>query len=266
MHLTGSLPSCSVMKALRIRAADVPYRTVVVLNNTMQSKRTFPKAEIREWRNPASDALRRSSAAVPQDLAPLHDVNERCIEMLAQAARKIGPGSPPLVLLLEDLLKRLTPETRARAARRAVLLCDLQFANPSWWRLARTQPKRPVPLLPEQGVFPRAAALQLARSTLLLAWHTLRSSPQSAVLLGVHPSIAEVISGLSLSDIELLVERRFRHVRPRWEDRPAVWRGLLLAAESENVRKAQEVNLYSLLLLTGDLWSPASPGCFKAAT
>jgi hypothetical protein len=78
--------------------------------------------------------------------------------------------------------------------------------------------------------------------------------------------VADIIVGLSLSDIELLVERRFRHVRPRWEDRPAVWRALLLAAESEDFRKKRDFDLYSLQLLTGDLWHSASAGRPRLAT
>jgi hypothetical protein len=203
---------------------------------------------------------------VRQVLEPLYDVNERCIEMLAQMARKDRPGSVALVLDLRDLLTRLKPETRASAARRAVLLCDLRFANLNWWRAARDHPRRPAPLPEWRGSFPKPAALQLARSALLLAWHSLRSSAQSAVLLGVQPSVADIIVGLSLSDIELLVERRFRHVRPRWEDRPAVWRALLLAAESEDFRKMRDFDLYSLQLLTGDLWHSACAGRPKLAT
>lgn len=55
----------------------------------------------------------------------------------------------------------------------------------------------------------------------MLAWHSLRSSRESAVLLGLLPELAELIAELSLSDIDNIVERRFQHVRPRWEDRPA---------------------------------------------
>jgi len=56
------------------------------------------------------------------------------------------------------------------------------------------------------------------------------------------------------TDIDTIVERRFQHVRPRWEDRPAVWERLLLTAESEDLRKTRDFNLYSLQLVTGELW------------
>ena len=189
-----------------------------------------------------------------ETLAPVHDVNEHCIEMLAQIARGDRPDSVTLVLQLKDLLTALTPGSRARAARRSLLLTDLQFSNAPWWRSARARPARPVPPPTGCGAFPKAAALQLARATLMVTWHSLRTSAQSAVLLGVQPDVAEIIAGLSLSEIEILVARRFRHVRPRWEDRPAIWRVLLSAAASADFRKMRDFNLYSLQLVTGELW------------
>lgn len=52
-----------------------------------------------------------------QSLAPLKEVNDRCIEMLAAAARKErAAGSLTLVAHLKDVLLRVTPEIRARAA------------------------------------------------------------------------------------------------------------------------------------------------------
>jgi hypothetical protein len=99
----------------------------------------------------------------------------------------------------------------------------------------------------------------------MLAWHTLRARPEDAALLGVAPGVAQVIAGLSLSAIDRIVERNFHHLRPRWEDRPGVWRALLLAAESEDFRRMRNFDLYSLQLITGDLWTagaraPLDPG------
>jgi len=177
-----------------------------------------------------------------ETLAPVHDVNEHCIEMLAQIARSDRPDSVMLVLQLKDLLTALNPESRARAARRSLLLTDLQFSNAPWWRSARDHPARPVPPPAGCGAFPKPKALQLTRATLMVTWHSLRTSAQSAVLLGVQPDVADIIAGLSLSEIDILVERRFRHVRPRWEDRPAIWRALLWAATSTDFRKMRDFN------------------------
>ena len=196
-----------------------------------------------------------SAVSVLQSLAPLKEVNERCVEMLALAARKEPSGSLTLVGHLREVLLRMTPEIRARAAERPVLLSDMQFTNTPWWRAAREHPARPAPLPSWRGSFPKPQAVSLARATLMLAWHSLRFTPESAVLLGVIPGVAELIAQLSLRDIDTIVERRFQHVRPRWEDRPAVWERLLLTAESQDFRKTRDFNLYSLQLVTGELWT-----------
>ena len=89
----------------------------------------------------------------------------------------------------------------------------------------------------------------------MLAWHTLRARPQDASLLGVSAPVAEVIASLSWSQIDRIVERQYQYLRPRWEDRPAVWRNLLLAAESDDFRKMLDFDLYTLQLTTGELWA-----------
>ena len=103
--------------------------------------------------------------------------------------------------------------------------------------------------------FPRTSAVPLARATVMLAWHTSRTRPEDAALLGVAPGVAQVIAGLSLSEIDRIVELNFHHLQPRWEDRPKVWRALLLAAESEDFRRTRDFDLYGLQLITGELWT-----------
>jgi hypothetical protein len=196
-------------------------------------------------------------------LAPLQDVNARCIEMLVNAARAARPDMPTLVSHLQGLLRRTTPDMRARAARGAVLMVDMQFANLQWWQMLKDHPNRLAPVPAWRGAFPRQASVQLARSALTLAWHSVRSDRHAACLLGITPPVAELIASLSVTEIDQVVERRFRHVRPRWEDRPTVWRRLLLSAEVEDLRRARDFNVYSLQLLTADLLTPPVP--FKGA-
>jgi len=228
----------------------------------MTKKITPPIDRETAWKapDPGQDPLRLATVSVFQSLAPLKEVNGRCIDMLALAARKEPDGSLTLVGQLKEVLMRMTPEIRARAAKHPVLLSDMQFTNVPWWRAAREHPARPVPLLGWRGSFPKPQAVSLARATLMLAWHSLRFSRESAVLLGVTPGVAELIAELSLTDIDTIVERRLQHVRPRWEDRPAVWERLLLTAESEDFRKTRDFDLYSLQLVTGELWTGPSAG------
>jgi hypothetical protein len=66
-------------------------------------------------------------------------------------------------------------------------------------------------------------------------------------------SVSELIAGLKFDEIDRIAHKRFRHVRPRWDDRPAVWRRLLLAAHSDDAKLLGAVNLHALQLLTGEL-------------
>ena len=56
-----------------------------------------------------------------------------------------------------------------------------------------------------------------------------------------------------MTDIERIVERRFRYIQPRWEDRPAIWQRLIQAASSPDIRLTREFTLRALQLLAGDL-------------
>jgi hypothetical protein len=67
--------------------------------------------------------------------------------------------------------------------------------------------------------------------------------------------VAEVIATLSWKQIDRIVERQSYYLRARWEDRPGVWRTLLLAAESDDFRKTLDFDLYTVQLTSGELWT-----------
>jgi hypothetical protein len=88
----------------------------------------------------------------------------------------------------------------------------------------------------------------------MLAWNSLRAQPATArILLGMAHPVADLIAGLRFDEIARVAHQRFRHVRPRWDDRPAVWRRLLLAAQSNDEKLMGEFNLHGLQLLAGEL-------------
>jgi hypothetical protein len=195
-------------------------------------------------------------------LAGVFEVNERCLEMLVNAARHEVKASFGLVGELRELLKATDPPVRQRAAARTFLLVDMEFGNADWWRGAGSQLSQQVRLPGWRGSFPRASATQLARSTLLLAWNSLRAArdPQSArLLLGMSAEVSDLIASLRLDQIDRIAQKRFRFVRPRWEDRPAVWRRLLLAAQTQDSKLMGEFNLHALRLLAGELMGSTAP-------
>ena len=186
-------------------------------------------------------------------LQPLQHANERCIEMLVQAARDNDKRALPLVTQLREVLTCLTPESRARAAGKPFLLVDFQFGNDAWWQELKSRPARPSLSPSGRGGFPRASAIHLGRATLMLAWHSVRAEVNASCLLGISPGVAATLASFSLTDLDRIAERRFRNVRPRWEDRPIVWRQLLLSASTPDARQVRDAHLRALQLITGDL-------------
>ena len=188
-----------------------------------------------------------------------YEVNERCIEMLVNAARHEQDRPFALVSELRELLRSLDPPTRQRAAQLTFLLVDMEFANPDWWHAARNHPSQQMRTPLWRGCFPRPSAIQLARATLLLAWNSLRADPVTArILLGMAPGVSDLIADLKFDEIDRIAQKRFRHVRPRWDDRPAVWRRLLLAAQAQDEKLMGEFNLHGVQLLVGELLTPSS--------
>ena len=209
-------------------------------------------AYLREPRDIAALLPRKGDVDAP--LAPLYEVNERCLTLLAEAARADAQPASALVVALRRPLLAMTPDARARAARRPLLLLDMKFRDALWWRDARSHPRRATRTPVDHEAFPAQSARPLARATLVLAWHSVRADPiASGVILGVSHPVAEILAGLALSDLDSIAERRFRSLRPRWEDRPALWRRLIHLGEVGDYRRGKEFILRSLQLLGGEL-------------
>jgi hypothetical protein len=192
-----------------------------------------------------------SSGGFP--LATLHEVNERCIELLVNAARTDTAGSFPLVQYIRETLRASRPETRRLAAQRTFLLVDLEFRNSQWWRALRANPEKHWRTPTWRGSFPRRSAVPLTRATLMLAWYGIQADVSTAcVLLGMTKNVAELIADIPLSEIDRIADRGFRYLQPRWHDHPAIWRELLVRATSAT-GDLSRIDLHGLQLLTGEL-------------
>lgn len=168
-------------------------------------------------------------------LGPVCEINEQCLQLLVEAARSSNVPRNGFVGELIATLSGLDAPTQVCASRFPFLLVDIRFRDCTWWREVATHPTRIWSDPTWLARFPRSSAVKLARATLVLVWHTVRMDLEAAfVLLGLAPSVAEVIVELRLRDIDRIAERQFRHVRPRWEDRPAVWHQLLACARTGN--------------------------------
>jgi hypothetical protein len=92
-------------------------------------------------RQPSQEPLKVPSAAFP--FAALHEVNERCIELLVNEARAEKRPPIPLVIPLRELFRNTGAEARRRAGQRGLLLIDMEFQDAESWRAVRTQPELP---------------------------------------------------------------------------------------------------------------------------
>jgi hypothetical protein len=189
----------------------------------------------------------------------LHEVNERCMELLVNASRSEPAAALPLVRHLREILRTSDPEIRRRAAARGILLVDIAFHDGEWWRGVKVEPtRRRRPLLAYSG-FPRRTAVPLARATLMLAWHAIQEDIDTAtVLLGMHREVAKVIASLQLSEIDSIAERRFRHVLPRWHDQPDYWAELFEAARSGTPAALRRCDVRGLQMIVGEQLKMAS--------
>ena len=184
----------------------------------------------------------------------IHEVNERCLELLAHAAH-IGPIAPfSLVFPVRDLLLQMTPELRKHAAAHAFLLLEFELRNVEWWTAIHQFPEKQFRGTAWRNPFPRRSAIPLTRATLMLAWQMIRADMRAAcIVLGIADEVAEIIGGLQLTELDRIAERRHRHLEPRWADRPTVWRSLLSEALTPESAAMRRVDAYGLQLLTGDL-------------
>jgi len=186
------------------------------------------------------------------DLSPIYEVNRKCIEELVRLSHRSEAAAWPFVASLRDVLSPMTPATELYAARLGILLVDLRFMSRDWWQMqgsACARSRRPTS---SRGGWSSATATQLTRLTLVTAWHTLRANSYAACLFGMTRDVADLIGALSLTKIEFLVRQLHRHLRPRWEDQPTIWRHLLLAAQTEDMRSQRALCLRSIRLLAGN--------------
>ena len=195
-----------------------------------------------------------SAAGSGFSLTSVHEVNERCLELLAYAARadRIPPFS--VVAPNRELFLQMTPELRKRAAAHAFLLLDFEFRNVAWWTAVRQFPEKQFRGTAWRNSFPRRSAIPLTRATLMLAWQAVRATREKAcIALGMASKVAEIFADLQLTELDRIAERRHRHLEPRWADRPAVWRSLISVASAAEGPATKRLDAYGLQLLTGDL-------------
>jgi hypothetical protein len=189
-------------------------------------------------------------------LDSLTELNEIALALLAEQA--VAPGMPGALLReVAAAWGGLDAQARRRAAACPYLLLDAGFADRERWR---------PPAAGESGrsagaaFFSVPATVEVARLTLIFAWHLARAQSVAArVLLGVPPACVALIAALTLRQIHTLAERHPHWLRPRWPAQREWWRALLAAADSGEPRALERARLHGLTLLAAEARLVAAP-------
>lgn len=186
-------------------------------------------------------------------LPDVRELNHRCIELMAQAARRSRTHPLSLISTLQRELRESTPANRKRAADRPFLLLDMHFGNALWWQTVVHDPNRRIRRESLQPAFPRSAALPLTRATLTAIWRSVCTDARSArILLGLDETVARLFVDLPVTAIDPIANHVHPHLRPRWADHPAFWRAVLLSTKSEDGAERPRIDVQGIQLLTGD--------------
>lgn len=181
---------------------------------------------------------------------PVYELNRQCIDLLVKAASAETPELR-LARQFQGPFRTITSEGRAKVAQQFYLLVDIRFTDPVWWTSALKHPSgTPVSPLP---AFPRASAIQIGRAAIMLLRHATHVFGLEASLLGAHPQVLQILTPLSLSDLDRFLDRFFKEVRPRWEQRPALWQGLIQSASTPDLRMKRDLDLKGLHLLASQI-------------
>jgi hypothetical protein len=202
-----------------------------------------------------------------QALQPVYELNRGLLKLLvASASQPVSEMQPQIVVSLGPTLLNLSAATREQLARCPTALVDFGFRNLEFWRQIESG-QAILPALP--ACFPRLEAIQLAQTTLTLAWTLWHSSPEATtVIFGLVPECAAILARVGVQAIPRIAEGYAHCVRPRWETDTTFWRQLIRIAQSPDLPQPRlpTVGLYALQRQLADLVVlPPSPATRETA-
>jgi hypothetical protein len=182
-----------------------------------------------------------------QWLEPIYDLNRRMLALLTEpmdegAQHDFHAGTP-----VGDALRDIDPSSRERLALCPFLLLDASFRDANRWTPSEHAEAAPSHCTAGTRV------VGLARATCVLSWYLLRTDQVAAMLsLGVSQECAAVIARSGLTELQEIAARLVQHrwLKPRWQDRPQVWRRLMHLAQAT---PPKPVAIHGLQLLLGDV-------------
>jgi hypothetical protein len=182
------------------------------------------------------------------DLGFIRTLNERCIDLMVGLARSDQPPIPAAVSANRTLWCGLDPPARECAASHPVLLLDINFTDPAWWRWA-TESRSVEREASAVSYLPLEIASELMRETINLVWVIARKDQSLAIIFcGMAPQVAHMFSSFSPPDVERISAQYHRHLRLRFDDSPAYWRMHLRTSRSRAVPSAPSLEVPSDIL------------------
>jgi hypothetical protein len=162
-------------------------------------------------------------------LVAVNETNGQLLDALAHSAQ--SKLRFPLNESLRAPFAALSSSHRRRGGQCGVVLADAGFSDPERWQRLVTRGEHELGRA-DGDWLPTEDAIALASTLLMVAWHTVRVRPSLAgILLGMSESVVEVYRKLGVAELAQIARRRPQWVRPRWSDRPDVWRSVLETAE-----------------------------------
>ena len=190
----------------------------------------------------------------------LVELNEQCLELLAEQATVRAAQTDLLLRQIGELWRTLDAAARRRAAACPYLLVDAGFADPHRWHAAAAHHVGDREQLSYIGFFTVARATGVARLVFTYAWYLARTHNAAArLILGMPAHCTHAISACTLRQIHDLAERHPEWLKPRWPARLKVWRELLLAAASGEGVALERARMHGLQLLAAEARAAVLP-------
>jgi len=212
------------------------------------------RVDVKERRDGGAKPI-TDADSLAQGWPPLHELNERCLDLLARMAGGTASNSAPeLIQVLRGALHTMRPEARHRAAASPFLLLDLGFCDSAWWSAVKNDASCRWQARGHRDFFAKRPAIALTRALLMLAWHQVRSDPNAAVVsMGISLDCAHIIRSLRFSQIDQIAEHQYARLRPRWEDKPIIWTRLLSCCATDDRESLRDLHIHAIQLLSGEL-------------
>jgi hypothetical protein len=195
-------------------------------------------------------------------LRTLAELNELCLELLAEQALQPLPPAPPMFRELMDLWSRLDSTSRRHAAACPYLLMDAGFCDPYRWQWLSGQragtraadsvhDREPVAY---GSFFTVPSLVKVARQVFTNAWYIVQTQPLGAPLyLGMPAHCATLLRACTMRQVTELANQHAGWLRPRWTGRTRVWRELLEAGISGEVQALEKARMHGVQMLAMEL-------------